>query len=361
MKKTLIALAVLASAGVASAQSSVTLFGVVDLSLVHSKGSLTKKTQLANNGLGANQIGFRGVEDLGGGMYAGFWLEAWQNPDNGTGLATNTNNQASGTSVASAGTQGLTFNRRSTLSVGGNWGELRLGREYSPSYWNIANFDPMGNLGVAKSATVENAITGPAGVRASNSISYLYGGQAFNGTSRGGNDGFAGSVMYYLGENASGTATSKDGTGYSARVAYQTGPWNVAIGTGKTKFAAGDIRQTNFGGIYDFGVVRLIGHYARDRNGAITAKGYLLGLTAPVGVAGQVRASYSQYKTDAAGNPKTSKLGLGYVHNLSKRTALFGTIAQVRNSGGAAFSLYQSSTAPNGKSTAYEAGVRHSF
>lgn len=363
MKKSLIALAALAFAGVASAQSSVQLFGVVDLSLVHSKGTISKKTQLSNNGIGANQIGFRGVEDLGGGMYAGFWLEAWHNPDNGTGLATNTNNQASGTSAAPAGTQGLTFNRRSTVSVGGGWGELRLGRDYTPSYWNIANFDPWGNLGVAKSLTTEAAgvVTGPTGVRASNSITYLYGGQAFNATSRGGNDGFGTSIMYYMGENNSGAANSKDGDGYSARVSYQAGPWNVALASGKTRYAAGDIRQTNFGGIYDFGVVRLIGHVARDRNGAVRGKGYLLGATAPIGVVGQLRASYSQYETDVAGNPKVKKLGLGYVHNLSKRTALFATVAQVRNSGGSAFSLYQSTNAPNGKSSAYEAGVRHNF
>jgi predicted porin len=361
MKKSLIALAVLASAGVASAQSSVALFGVVDVSLVHSKGTVSSKTQLTNNGIGANQIGFRGVEDLGGGMYAGFWLEAWHNPDNGTGLATNTNNQPSGTSAASAGTQGLTFNRRSTVSVGGNWGELRLGRDYTPSYWNIANFDPWGNLGIAKSVTTEVAITGTTGVRASNSITYLYGGQAFNNTSRGGNDGFGGSLMYYMGENNRGAANSKDGTGYSGRVSYQSGPWNVALATGKTKFATGDIKQTNFGGMYDFGVVRLIGHYARDKNGTLGAKGYLLGLTAPVFAVGQLRASYSQYKTDAAGEPTVKKLGLGYVHNLSKRTALFATIARARNSGGASFSMYGSVSAPNGTSTAYEMGVRHNF
>ena len=363
MKKTLIALAVLASAGLACAQSSVQLFGVVDLSLVHSKGSVSSKTQLANNGIGANQIGFRGVEDLGGGMYAGFWLEAWVNPDNGTGLATNTSNQASGTSAATAGTQGITFNRRSTVSVGGGWGELRLGRDYTPSYWNIANFDPWGNLGIAKSLTTEVAggVTGPTGVRASNSISYLYGGQAFNATSRGGNEGFGTSIMYYMGENNSGAANSKDGNGYSGRVSYQSGPWNVALGTGRTKYAAGDIKQTNFGGIYDFGVVRLIGHVARDKNGAVSGRGYLLGLTAPVGTIGQLRASYSTYKTDVAGNPQTKKLGLGYVHNLSKRTAVFATIARTRNSGGASFSMYQSVTAPNGSSSAYEAGVRHNF
>lgn len=361
MKKTLIALAVLASAGVASAQSSVTLFGVVDLSLVHSKGTISKKTQLTNNGIGANQIGFRGVEDLGGGMYAGFWLEAWHNPDNGTGLATNLNNQASGSAAAPAGTQGLTFNRRSTLSVGGPWGELRLGRDYTPSYWNVANFDPWGNLGVAKSVTVESAITGPTGVRASNSISYLYGGQAFNATGRGGNNGLGVALMYYMGENNSGPATAKDGNGYSGRIGYQAGPWNVAIATGKTKYAAGNITQTNLGGAYDFGVARLTGQYVRDKNAAITAKGYLVGVSAPVGAVGQIRASMSQYKTDAAGSPKVRKIGLGYVHNLSKRTAVFATAAQLRNSGGSAASLYGSTSAPNGKSTAYEMGVRHNF
>jgi predicted porin len=296
-------------------------------------------------------------------MYAGFWLEAWVNPDNGTGLATNLNNQASGGTTASAGTQGLTFNRRSTVSLGGGWGELRLGRDYTPSYWNIANFDPWGNLGVAKSLTTEAAggVTGVTGVRASNSITYLYGGQAFNATSRGGNDGFGGSLMYYMGENVSGTATSKDGNGYSGRLSYQAGPWNVAIASGKTKYAAGDITQTNLGGIYDFGVVRVIGHIARDKNGVVKGKGYLLGLTAPIGQVGQLRASVSQYETDVAGNPKARKYGVGYVHNLSKRTALFATYAQVRNSGGSAFSLYQSVTAPNGNSSAYEVGVRHNF
>ncbi len=361
MKKTLIALAVLASAGAASAQSSVVLFGVVDVSVVRSSGGLSSRTQVTNNGIGANQLGFRGVEDLGGGLQAGFWLEAWHNPDNGTGLGTNTNNQASGLASALAGGQGLTFNRRSTLSLGGPMGELRLGRDYTPSYWNIANFDPWGNLGIAKSLTTELAITGPTGVRASNSVSYLYGGQAFNATSRGGNNGLSVSLMYYVGENPSGTATSKDGTGYSGRLGYQTGPFAVAIATGKTQYAAGDVRQSNVGASYDFGVVRVMGHYASDKNGAREGKGFLVGASAPIGQVGQLRASYSQYETDAIGEPRTKKLGLGYVHNLSKRTAVFATVARAKNNGGASFSMYGSTTTPNGSSTAYETGVRHNF
>src|SRR6266487_1699248 len=96
MKKPLIALAVLATASVACAQSSLTLFGVVDATLAYGHGSVSNKTQLTNSGLNSSRLGFRGTEDLGGGMSASFWLEAGVLVDDGQGLATNTNNQASG-------------------------------------------------------------------------------------------------------------------------------------------------------------------------------------------------------------------------------------------------------------------------
>jgi len=75
MKKSLVALAVLAASGAAMAQSSVTLFGVVDAGYAVGKGA-TNKTQLATDRIGSSRLGFRGVEDLGGGMRAEFWLEA---------------------------------------------------------------------------------------------------------------------------------------------------------------------------------------------------------------------------------------------------------------------------------------------
>jgi predicted porin len=87
MKKSLVALAVLAASGAAMAQSSVTLFGVVDAAYAVGNGSLTDKTQLRNSGYNSSRLGFRGVEDLGGGMKASFWLEAGVNNDDGTGSA----------------------------------------------------------------------------------------------------------------------------------------------------------------------------------------------------------------------------------------------------------------------------------
>ena len=84
MKKSMLALAVLGSfAGVAAAQSSVTLFGVVDLSVLRVKNSGGSQTLMMSNSYNSNRLGFRGVEDLGGGMKAGFWLEAGMNNDTG--------------------------------------------------------------------------------------------------------------------------------------------------------------------------------------------------------------------------------------------------------------------------------------
>src|SRR5689334_23758725 len=136
MKKSLLALAVLgAFAGAASAQSSVTLFGIVDVNVGQVKNETpttsTKITRMSTDGINSSRLGFRGVEDLGGGMKAGFWLEAGLAPDTGAQGGSN-------------GISTVTFNRRSTVSLMGNFGEVRLGRDYDPSFWNLTVFDPFG-------------------------------------------------------------------------------------------------------------------------------------------------------------------------------------------------------------------------
>jgi predicted porin len=357
MKKSLIALAAMAAAGVASAQSSVTLFGIVDATLAHGSGSVSKKTQLTNSGYNSSRLGFRGTEDLGGGMSASFWLEAGVNNDNGTGAATNTNNQASGGPLGTGaggslgGGQGLTFNRRSTVSLAGGWGELRLGRDYTPQFWNLTVFDPFGTNGVGTTQTLNSIITGVTAVRASNSIGYFFPRNL---------GGFYGQAQVYLGENNTGPVTEDDGQGYGLRVGFASGPFNVAVAYSRTEYFAGDVRQANIGGQWDFGMAKLMGHYSSDRNGGLDGKGWLIGTLVPVG-AGEIRAAYSQYRTDAAGDPRTRKLALGYVHNLSKRTALYATYARVKNSGGATQALNGAVTGANGSSNGYDLGIRHSF
>ena len=361
MKKSLIALAVLASAGAASAQSSVTLFGVVDTAITYSRAANASKTALTGGGYNSNRLGFRGTEDLGGGMSASFWLEAGYNSDNGTGSGTNTNNQVSGGATAAAGTQGLTFNRRATVSLAGGWGEVRLGRDYTPQFWNRTVFDPFGTVGVGASQADASALGGPVSVRASNSVGYFLPGNL---------GGFYGQYQHYLGENNSNSVVTgttignkNDGVGDGVRVGYANGPANAAIAYANTRYATGNIKNFNLGGQWDFGVAKLMGEYQRDRvssTPSVTGKGYLIGGLVPVGP-GEIRLAYSQYKTDALGGPKTKKVSVGYVHNLSKRTALYTTYANVRNSGGATAALNGQTANPGGKAGGFDFGVRHSF
>ena len=348
-------------AGTASAQSNVTLFGAVDLAVAHGSGSVSNKNQLANGYLAASRLAFKGFEDLGEGLKAGFWLESGFNADTGTGQNTNSNNQSTG----AAGNGGLTFNRRSHVSLGGNWGEIRLGRDFVPQYLNIANFDPFDLSGSGGSQVLNSAITGPTLVRASNSVSYLYG-HGFNAAAIGyGPGGFSGSgfqvhAMYYLGENPSGSGTSKDGSGYGLRAVYSTGKFTASGATGRTDYAAGNVRQSNAGASYDFDVVQVMGMYEWDRNGAINGRGWVAGARVPVGV-GAVRVAYSRYGTDAAGSPTAKKWAVGYVHPLSKRTAVYAAAAHVSNEGPSAQALNGAVTGPGKSSNGFDFGVKHSF
>ncbi|BEP41834.1 hypothetical protein GmRootV15_24230 [Variovorax sp. V15] len=140
----------LASSGVAQAQSSVTVFGVMDLGIQYTSGAGPgggSVKALSNGGLSTSRLGFRGTEDLGGGLRAGFWLEGSLNPDTGTGRPSNSNNQASG-----AGTAGpITFDRMSFVSLSSDkLGELRLGHDFIPMHYNSIYFDPFNANGVAR-------------------------------------------------------------------------------------------------------------------------------------------------------------------------------------------------------------------
>ena len=343
MKKSLVALAVLAASGAAMAQSSVTLFGVVDAAYAVGNGSLTDKTQLRNSGYNSSRLGFRGTEDLGGGMKASFWLEAGVNNDDGTGAASSALNQAQ--TAANVGTQGLTFNRRSTVSLEGGMGELRLGRDYTPQFWSETAFDPFGTNGVGTTLTIGKG--GLTGIRASNSIGYLS--PSFSGVKVW--------IQTYMGENASTAA--KVGNGNAFRVTFDQGKFSTAVAGSKTTTGAGVTNDTsNIAAAYDLGVAKLM---VQSNTTKITAaadiKSSLIGALVPM-AGGTFRIASSQ--TEQAG--KESKLmAVGFVQPMSKRTDLYATYARVSNAGGAAAALNGSTTAANASSTGYEFGVKHSF
>ncbi len=363
MKKSLLALAVLgAFAGAAQAQTSVTMFGVVDASVARMSASgKGSNTGIASSGINSSRFGVRGNESLGGGLNASFWLEAGINNDNGNFGQTNTNNQPTGAS----GGGGLTFNRRSTVSLSGDFGELRIGRDYVPSFWNLTNNDPFGTNGVGSWATIGLAGLSSTAVRASNSVGYFLPNIG----------GIYGQVMFAAGENNSQSvtpppttpalSTKKDGNYAGFRLGYAAGPIDVALAYGKTNYAAtGDTKATNIAGSYNFGIVKPMVVFQDVKTGTQKRTSFLVGATAPIG-AGEARFAYSRLDVKDSDND-ANQFALGYVYNLSKRTAAYGAYSRLTNKGAGTLALGVNglgAPAPlaGGNSQGYEVGVRHSF
>jgi predicted porin len=345
MKKTLIALAILAASSASMAQ--VTLFGVVDATIAVGNGDVSNKTRLANSGYNSSRLGFRGVEELGGGLKASFHLEAGVNNDDGTGSASSDNNQAA-VSTTIARTQGLTFNRKSVVSLSGGFGEVRFGRDYTPQFWNQTVYDPFGTNGVGTTRTLVGGGGGQVTVRASNSMAYLTPAMG----------GFGVWLQTYLGENAS-TAAAQAGDGSALRLSYDQGPLSAAFAYSDTTTGVGTNGQsTNAGASFNFGAATVMALYTKETNtGAKDVTGYLLGGLIPVG-AGTIRVAFSNSDNNTS---KVDQFALGYVHDLSKRTALYATYATVNNSGGGSAALNGAVTKANASSSGYDFGVRHSF
>ena len=366
MKKSVICLAVLSAACVASAQSSITLFGVADASYQNVRqGGATVNRLLGNGSNQSSRLGFKGVEDLGGGLSASFWLEAGLNLDSGTGASTSLNNQVAAPGTSNAG---LVFNRRSTLSLAStSMGELRLGRDFVPTLTNLAIYDPFGIIGTGSSSNLTiNALNQSAtiqnNVRASNSVAY------FLPPNLG---GVYGTAMYAFGENASNAAggTGKDGNFTGFRLAYANDKLDVGVAYGNTKLASGDVTLVNGGASYNFGVATVMGQIFTDRknvnvvNAANRSNGWLVGARIPMGV-GVIPVSFGTVKDNSnavTGSNKASQFAIGYVYNLSKRTALYTTYGTLSNSGPVAVSGGGTAAAVGQRWSGLDLGLRHSF
>ena len=357
MKKLALALCALAVAGAAAAQSSVTMFGVVDAGFSYYRATsrsweptlprqVTQSQKvLSSSGYNSSRFGFRGTEDLGGGLAASFWLEAPMANDSGASAISN-------------------FGRRSTVSLSGPFGELRLGRDYTASFWNDAVFDPFGvngvgtnliavvnsNLAASRALATGGLLGGglSAGtdsyLRTSNAVSYFL---------PPGLAGLYGQVQYALHENVEVSTVpggpSERGRYAGGRVGWTDGNADVALGYGESTLVSttpgGEkIKSLNIGGSYDFGVVKVLGEWSRvrdvrDGTTALPARstdrydGLVAGVNVPVGP-GIIRASFARVKfRNGNGLPDSdasvNKLALGYVHNLSKRTALYASVARI--------------------------------
>lgn len=409
MKRYSFALVAACTTATVSAQSSVTLFGVVDASISHYSVESTRttagrsQTVLGNGSYSASRIGLRGKEELGGGLSAGFWLESPLSNDDGGSV------------------RPFNFSRRSTVSLSGPWGEVRLGRDYVPTVWNDIVFSPVGSpQGLGTSLMLQAAGSNltshpllPAdsnALRSNNSIGYFL---------PPGLGGIYGQFMYALHENPGGNAVLGDGRvigiGSSrgrymgGRIGYADGPLDIAVSYGEStlgnfsgtlappygpeQFAAAydaKVTTVNLGASYRLGAVKIIGELSQVKTSfdqpalvhpvtglplraSVSAparnRGWLIGAQIPSGTSGIVAVAYSRLAIELpASEPTTSKLAVNYVHRLSKRTALYATAAYLKNKNGAAFvaggvgnASSRITGAPNASSSGYEIGIQHSF
>ncbi len=369
MKKSLIALAVLAASGAAMAQSSVTLFGIVDTGVSYVNNATANNGSqygVGTSGNATSRLGLRGTEDLGGGLKAGFWLEGEIFGDTGNA-------------------KGFDFKRESTVRLSGNFGEVRLGRETTPTFRAGLKYDLFGATGIgqfmgyrdwaglgdfAASVTPKQTAQGDLNtIRANNMVSYSS--PNFNG--------FTGNISYGFDEKANANnafvGVKNAGRYVGGNVGYDNGPLSVTAAYGTLKMGLGgtpiDRDEMSIGASYNFGVAKVVGlaqqvKYKADGMSSQKFNNYMLGVSAPVGGVGEVKAQYAYYD-QKADDTKAQQLSLGYVHNLSKRTALYGTVAYMKNNKDSGLGLQakgvnDGSLSALGKNqTGVQVGIRHAF
>ena len=358
MKKSLIALAVLAASGAAMAQSSVTLFGIVDTAVGYVDNANAAGDSvygLTTSGNATSRLGFRGVEDLGGGLKAGFWLEGEIFGDDGNAA-------------------GFNFTRRSTVSLMGGFGEVRMGRDLTPNYSKTISYDLFSQTGIGQfmgwrdwatnsdvGTTVSTADA--SNVRSSNMISYYT--PNFGGLTAG------------LGYGFDEQTTGKAGRYVGGYVAYDNGPLSLAASYDQRDLLVNGLvagsavldRDTfTLGGSYNLNVVKLNAIVQQSKYKALgeseKVNAYALGVSAPVG-ASEVKLQYALYDNKLI-ESKAHQLSLGYVHNLSKRTAVYGTVSYMDNKddsnlGLAAKNLKTAGPGFGESQTGVQVGIRHSF
>ncbi len=352
MKKSLVALAVLAVSGMASAQSSVTVYGLVDAWVGSIKDNNITQTGVnvahpfsgSGGGLQTSRFGLKGSEDLGGGLKANFLLEAGFDPS--TGAANNYTNPYTGA------TSNAVFGRQSWVGLSGGFGEVKLGKMWTP-------FDDVKGSGAAG---FDSLLFAPStSVWASNSYNDRPGNSVYYSTPS--FSGFTAAVMYSFGENK--TATVSAGKIASMNVAYANGPIAAALSyqTEKTNGAAASVKYTQLNGSYDFGVVKLLGAYGRVKNGTspVTALAqdkateYQIGLDFPVSSTFTLSGGYARSKSTrlaGASDLKRTGYGLAGLYALSKRTNLYAGVQSGKET---------NAGVADRKTSTYGVGVRHTF
>jgi predicted porin len=350
MKKNLIALAVLAASGVASAQSSLTIYGIADVwfgstnteTNVGNVAVGSRQTAIGSGGVSTSRFGFKGTEDLGGGFKANFVLEQGFNIDNGT--------QA---------TAGQAFARQSYVGFSTPYGEVRLGKTFTP-------FD---DISGATAPGFDSALSPYVGVwkstgyAANPANTIYYASPTFSGVSA--------AASYSLGENkntvlnANGVLSNKATGVGSFDIKYEGGPVFVGFAYQAQKLAPTVNGLTEkfirLNGSYDLGVVKLLAGFGRANDlGSVkdaSTKEWQLGVDFPVNSALTLSGGFAGSKDNfasATNEAKRTGFGLAANYALSKRTSVYGGARFVKTTDNLA-------ATPDLKSDLYAVGIRHTF
>ena len=347
MNKRLIALASLALvSGWAAAQSSVTVYGIVDVGLLTSSRSAAggSTTSMASGGIAPSIWGFRGTEDLGNGLKATFNLEGHLDASTGADV-------------------GPQFRRQSNLGLSSpEWGSVTLGNQYSPAVLAFAATDPRGlrenfsglypwayNSGALTTGNntnndvgvfMQNAVTysntlGPVNLGVSYSLEKARGGVLALGVT------YRGPVTVsaaYQATNLPGT-TSRQSTLYTLGAAYAMGDI-----TGKVNYLRGVNKNAALVETSDVGVFGLGLDWKTSANNTVMAAIYL-----------------GKNKTNSA--DKTTTLVVADEYALSKRTTVYGQAAFAKARSGATLltTAVAGGTVANATTTQLNVGIKHAF
>lgn len=290
MKKSLIALAVLAASGASFAQSTVTAYGIVDafLGVVTNDNGTTSLSQtvLNSGGVSGSRWGLKGSEDLGGGLKANFKLEQGFNVDSGSATA------------------GQAFSRYSYVGFSGGFGEVKLGKT-GTAYDDVngasdAVFD--------SALSPMNSIFKSTGYNWNPANTIYYQAPSFSG--------FSGAVSYSLGEDKTAAVGASSITGLN--LTYGAGPLAVQFGyqTEDSNATSNDTNFTRLGASYDFGVAAVKANYGKTSNignvNGADATDWQIGVDYPVSKALTLSASLAQSSDNVTAGDFTRKgFGLG--------------------------------------------------
>jgi predicted porin len=331
MKKSLIALAILGTvAGVAQAQSSVTLYGIADVWVGSEKAGLNAAsvTKVGSGGFNSSRFGLTGAEDLGGGLKAVFKLEQGFDISNGTA---NTYTNPAGTTLSTS------FNRQAYVGLSGGFGTVTFGNVWSAmdDVIGAANgafdsaFSPLYNM----SGSVHNTYVD----RPRNAIKYAAG---FGG--------FSAAAVVGLDENA---AVSQDVVDFN--VGYAAGPLGVSFAH-QIQNDVTDTKRTLLNGSYDLGVAKLLATVGQVKTGVNKSTDLQFGVDVPLSTALTLSGSIARTKDNAAlGDGKRTGAGLAAKYALSKRTFTYAGITKVTGKTGAGVK--------NSENRLYAVGMQHSF